>query len=681
VPVLTANRGIVSQPNELTRPDGAMEYLDNCVVDSDNTIEQRRGFAEFGDAVPNDELIKQLMVYKGRIFRHYASKIAFDSNGSGDFVEFAGNYMELATKLRIKYLESNGNLYFTTTEGIKKISATSASEFTSASGYITQAGGVKAVGLEAFIKPSEAGWLPAQSKVGYKILWAIKDANNNIISGVPSSRVVVSNTSKDVNVGERFTITILVVAGIADQQYFTFDTPTNQYAVWFNVSGTATAPTAAALVGRSLIEVKTSGLITPADIAAKIATELTPITDVEIELNTNEVTVSNVDGGDVLNASQGTVPTLNATISTIYDGQTSIGTSANVELTFSVPYGVTSDLYFYEVYRTAITTVSAGVSLTDLDPGEEFQKVYESGVTQAELTAGEVTVEDITPDTFREGGAYLYTNPVTGEGILQANETPPIAKDIALFKNSVFYANTKEKHRKQINLLSVSDFTSGTSKFYVGNSTSFREYTFRGTVEVTDFTAQPRSTTVGNSYVVLNSAQDKISYKIWFDKGLSTKSFNSTTDVDDATETITIVGHEFANGDAVTAGGTLPSPLVSGNTYYVINRTATTFQLALTVAGAAIDLTDAVGTGTLTHTPLEPIVADTVSLRVALQTYPDTVQGSADAFIDAFFDVDDFSPEDQGAGLVRVFNTDNGSTTDPTQSTPASGWTVAINTQ
>jgi hypothetical protein len=669
---------LITQPSEIARPDGAMDILDNCIIDSDNIVEQRRGFAEFGDAVPDDELVKQLLVYKGRILRHYADKIAFDSTGEGVFIAFDGAYMELASRLRIKYLESNGNLYFTTTEGIKKISATSASDFSSGANYITNAGGVKAVGLEAKIKPSEAGWLPAQSKVAYKVLWAIKDVNSNLIAGVPSSRVVVSNTSQDVNVGERFTITVLTSAGLADQEYFTFDTPTNQYGIWFNISGTAVAPSAAALVGRSLIEVKTTVATPAATLAAQLATALSAISDVTIELNTNEISVSNVDGGDVLDASQGTVGASDIVVSTTYDGQTAVGTPANVELTFSVPYGVTSDLYFYEIYRTGIVTVSAGVTLSDLDPGEEFQKVYESGVTAAELSAGSVTVEDITPDTFREGGLPLYVNPVTGEGILQANEAPPIAKDIALFKSSVFYANTKERHRKQINLLSVSDFTSGTSKFYVGNSTVFREYTFRGLAEVTDFTAIPKSETMGNGHVVLSSAQDRIKYKLWFDKGIVSKTFDSTADVNAGTETITIAAHGFGNGDTVVAGGTLPTPLIGGTTYYIISRTANTFQLAATLAGPAINLTAAVGSGTLVHTPAEPTVADTVSLRVALQTYPDTVQGSTDAFIDAFFDVPDFSVEDQGAGLIKVFNTDNGGAVDPINN---SNWTATVSVQ
>ena len=676
MPSLTAARGLVTQPNELTRQDGAMEVLDNCVIDADNTIEQRRGFAEFGNATPADAQIKQLMVYKGTIFRHYANKLSFDSTGSGAFVEFAGNYLELASQLRIKYIESNGNLYFTTTEGIKKISAVSASEFTSAAGYITNAGGVKAIGLELKIKPISSGWLPAQSKVGYRIVWGIKDANSNIIQGVPSSRVIATNTSQDLNVGERFTATVLLVAGIADGQYFTFDTPTNKFALWFDVSGTASAPIAADLLNRSLYKVSTTGLITTSDIAAAIASTASQISDIIVEVATNEVTISNVDGGDVLNASNGSVSTANVLVSTIYNGQTATGSPSNIELTFTVPSSITSDLYFYEVYRTGIVTVSTGVTLNDLDPGDECQKVYESGVTLAEISAGSVVVEDITPDTFREGGAYLYTNPVTGQGILQANEAPPVAKDIALFKGSAFYANTKERHRKQINLLSVSDFISGSSKFYVGNSTSFRTYTFRGVAEIVDIIVKAKSETVGNSYIALNSAQNKLKYKVWFDKGLISHSFLSGA-VNIATNEITIASHGFATNDQVTIAGTVS---LTPGTYYVIRVSANIIQLKTSIIGTAVDLTVAEA-GSVTHTPIEPILADTLSLRVALQTYTDDLVGSSEAFIEAFFDISDFDLVDQGAGVIRVYNTDNGACTDPTSSSPSSTWTFSVFTQ
>jgi hypothetical protein len=681
MPTLTAVRGLVTLPSELTRPDGALSAADNVVIDADNVVEPRRGFSEFGNENVGNAMAKQVMTYKGRILKHYASKIAFDSTGAGVFQEFSGSYAELVTKLRIKYFESNSNLYFTTAEGIKKISAVSAADFTTNSGFITDAGGIKAVGFQATLRPSAAGWLPAQSKVAYKVLWATKDANSNVIRGVPTSRVVISNTSQDVNVGENFTVAIVSYAGITDSEYFTFNSPTNSFAAYFDVTGSAAEPVGADLLGRQLIKVVIQGLTSNADVAAKLASDLSAITDISVSVDGTTVSITNLDSGDTLDASQGNLATADVLVSKVFDGQTSVGIPANISLNIPIPTQITSTVYFYELYRTAFQTVSPGVTLQDLDPGEEFQKVYEAPLTSADLTAGEVIVEDITPETFRDGGAFLYVNPVSGEGIAQANEAPPIAHDVALFKGSAFYANTKERHRLQFNLLSVSDFVSGTSKFYVGNSTSLCEYTFVGSAESVDFTVLPKSTTAGNSYIIINSARDALKYKVWFDKGIIQHSFDSTADVDDATETITIANHGYANNDKVTFSGTLPTGLTSGTDYYVINRTSNTFQVALTVAGPAVDLTDVVGTGVVVHTPVEPTVADSIALRVALQTYDDTLQGSVDAFKEAFFDITDFDPQDQGSGVVRVFWTDNGEVTDPSNSTPASGWTNSVITQ
>jgi hypothetical protein len=679
MPTLSAVRGLVTLPSELTRPDGALSVADNVVIDADNVIEPRRGFAEFGQENTAAAMTKQVMTYKGRILKHYASKIAFDSSGLGAFQEFSGNYSELVNKLRIKYIESNSNLYFTTSEGIKKISAVTASDFTTSAGFITDAGGVKAVGFQASLAPSAAGWLPAQSKVAYKVLWATKDANGNVIRGVPTSRVVISNTSKDVNVGETFTISVISHSSVSNSQYFTFNSPSNSFAAYFDTNGSASEPVGADLLGRQLIKILIQGLSSDADVAAKIASELSAITDISVSIDGTVVSVSNIDGGNVLDASQGDLSPAHILISKVFDGQTAVGTPANVNLNIPIPTQITSTSYFYELYRTAFITVSPGVTLQELDPGEEFQKVYEAPLTTADLSAGEVIVEDITPETFREGGAFLYVNPVSGEGISNANEAPPVAHDVALFKGSAFYANTRERHRTQFNLLSVSDFVSGTSKFYVGNSTSLCEYTFVGVAEVVDFTALPKSITVGNSYILLNSARNALTYKVWFDKGVISKTFVSAN-VNTGTDRITITGHGLATNDVVTLSGSILN--LTNGTYFVIRIDANTIQLASTAGGPALDITSAgAGTATLTHTPAEPSVANSISLRVALQTYDDTLQGSVDAFKEAFFDILDFELADQGSGVIRVFWSDNGEVSNPVNSTPASGWTNANVTQ
>jgi hypothetical protein len=139
------------------------------------------------------------------------------------------------------------------------------------------------------------------------------------------------------------------------------------------------------LVGRQLIEVDISGISNKNNVnyASKLAEALYNISDITVEISSNSVSISNRDGGNVLNASQDSGSSSFITISAIIDGQTSVGTPANVEVTITVPNEINSKDYFYEIYRTAIITVQTGLTLNDIDPGEEFQKVYESPVPAA----------------------------------------------------------------------------------------------------------------------------------------------------------------------------------------------------------------------------------------------------------------------------------------------------------
>jgi hypothetical protein len=71
--------------------------------------------------------------------------------------------------------------------------------------------------------------------------------------------------------------------------------------------------------------------------------------------------------------------------------------------------------------------------------------------------------------------------------------------------------------------------------------------------------------------------------------------------------TIELDVHGLATGDSVSfraeAGGSVPSPLVSGTTYYAIAVSESRFSVAATSGGSAIDLTDA-GSNVLVITPL-----------------------------------------------------------------------------
>ena len=89
--------------------------------------------------------------------------------------------------------------------------------------------------------------------------------------------------------------------------------------------------------------------------------------------------------------------------------------------------------------------------------------------------------------------------------------------------------------------------------------------------------------------------------------------------VDTAGEEITIADHNLVDGDAVelgTSAADLPNPFATSTTYYVVSATASTFQLASTPGGAAIDITD---TGTGVHTVEPVITVERLALRERIQ--------------------------------------------------------------
>ena len=121
------------------------------------------------------------------------------------------------------------------------------------------------------------------------------------------------------------------------------------------------------------------------------------------------------------------------------------GGTRDIDVTFTIPSGVTTT-WVYQIYRSAQVATPA-------TPNDELQLVYEGNPTSGEITAGTITLTDIVPDSLR--GATIYTAP-SQEGIAFANERAPLAKDLATFRDVMFYANTTSKHRYRITLLAVS---------------------------------------------------------------------------------------------------------------------------------------------------------------------------------------------------------------------------------
>lgn len=128
----------------------------------------------------------------------------------------------------------------------------------------------------------------------------------------------------------------------------------------------------------------------------------------------------------------------------------STGGSDNVDLTFTVPLGLTTS-FFYQIYRTPQTVYSATPSL-NVPPGAEPQLAGQFNLTAGQIAALSVTVTDVTTDALL--GAALYTNP-SQQGALQTNDRPPLAADLCAFSQMMFYANCQTLQFVEFSLISV----------------------------------------------------------------------------------------------------------------------------------------------------------------------------------------------------------------------------------
>jgi hypothetical protein len=400
------------------------------------------------------------MVYKGKVLPHVGTTILYDDGASvtGRFSTFSGSFSETETGLRIKYSEANSNLYFTTSSGIKRISASQSSDFTTATGYIEDAGIVKGLDLSAVVDYNTPSFFSVRSKIGYRILFGKVDTNNNTVLGAPSQFLEVTNFSYD-------------------------------------------------------------------DTAA-------------------------------------------------------------VTLSITVPQEVDSSDYFYRVYRTAIYSETLGLDLVDVATEDELNLIEEASVPATSLISKTIVISDITPDSIRRQGLPLYTNVRSGEGIAQANDRPPVAKDIGLFNGHMFYANTRTKYQKEIDLLSVDDFVSDSSKFIISNGSTTREYTFRGvqevfTVDLTPSTGLSLPTGLDSQYLTFAAANDERKYYAYF---ASSEAASAPTGldgrlpirVDTSTyniRTFSVTGaYTYASGDWTTGYFTLDAAN-NDPEYYVWYRT------------------------------------------------------------------------------------------------------------
>ena len=184
-------KGLFTNPNPIGGvPPGSLEVAKNVVIDQDNVITNRRGFKHFGTELSlGSDSINSLHNFKSRLLVHYATTLAYDSNGSGSWANYSGSFAPPSGESKIKSVQASGNFYFTTDSGIAKTDALTTSP--------TAAGIPKALGGTATLGSSGSGYLTNGNQAGYRIVWGKEDANGNLLLGAPSERIVIANATSN----------------------------------------------------------------------------------------------------------------------------------------------------------------------------------------------------------------------------------------------------------------------------------------------------------------------------------------------------------------------------------------------------------------------------------------------------------------------------------------------------
>jgi hypothetical protein len=443
---VTSISGLVAQYNPLSVKPGALSRANDCYIRRENIAEDRRGHKLYGMLSTQ---AAQLMSYSNTIIAHRGAKLAYD-NGSGTFTDYAGTYSALSGQ-KMRFIEQFSNLYVTTSAGVKV--------FSDVAGTAGRLAGVpRCLDPSYVLNAASTGFLAGGSQAAYRCCIVKTDIQTNVIRGYPSTRLWVINPTYS----------------------YTAGTATNGSPTLSSMSSTVGLITGMTATGVGIPAGTTINTIVGSTVtlSANAALSVTPTGN--ITTGSNQVAnISSMSGVSVgmtiagtgipssttITGISGTTVTMsnNATATTATLALTISISGTNLALTFSSPRNVDLTLYLpnevvsgdvIEFYRTAqLAGTSSDIS------ADEMALVYQVALTSTDISNGFITFTDSITDSLR--GAALYTSP-SEEGIQQANDRPPLAKDIASYKNFNLFANTSTKQRLFITMVGVGSLTGST---------------------------------------------------------------------------------------------------------------------------------------------------------------------------------------------------------------------------
>ena len=207
--------GLFTNPSTFVDvPQGSVKVADNIVLDRENLVMPRRGFNFCGPTFGNTG-VESMFNYGNNLLAYTKDNRLWrdqSTDNTGDWVAYTGTYETpdpTQAGSRVRSIESNKNFYFLTDQGSKKLDA--------ATSQPRKSGAPAGLGGSGVPDASTGGFFTPDTNIAYRIVWGYKDANDNLILGAPSDRIIVTNPS-------------LTVATNVD---LTFQIPQEIDATWF----------------------------------------------------------------------------------------------------------------------------------------------------------------------------------------------------------------------------------------------------------------------------------------------------------------------------------------------------------------------------------------------------------------------------------------------------------------
>ncbi len=190
-------KGLYLNPSSFgdSAPNGALTVAKNVVIDRPSVVATRRGFNNGFGTLVNTGSNSMYQYNSVKLLHGTDHKMYYDANDLvplstvADYTAYTGTYIEPIPgdeSSRVRGLESNKNFYFITANGTYRLDAVT-NEPRLAGAPAGLSGTAATTGI--------TGFLANNTNVAYRVVFGYRDANQQLVLGAPSSRIVVSNSS------------------------------------------------------------------------------------------------------------------------------------------------------------------------------------------------------------------------------------------------------------------------------------------------------------------------------------------------------------------------------------------------------------------------------------------------------------------------------------------------------